>query len=109
MDLSTSQKATLGYAAFLGVGGLMGYLKGGSQKSLIAGGASAAVLCYVYMELPQNPVLASSVGVVTSAALTGMMGSRFLRTGKVFPAGVLSVVSLVMTGAYLHGLTRSVR
>lgn len=44
---------------------------------------------------------------VGSVALTGMMGSRYLRTRKVVPAGVVSIVSLVMTGAYLHGLIRS--
>lgn len=44
---------------------------------------------------------------VGSAALTGMMGSRYLRTRKVVPAGVVSMVSLVMTGAYLDGLIRS--
>ncbi|GMI89378.1 hypothetical protein HRI_002607100 [Hibiscus trionum] len=107
MALSMSQKLTLGYAALVGVGGAMGYMKSGSQKSLAAGGLSAAVLYYVYTQLPTNPVFASSIGLGISAALLGVMGSRFKRSGKVFPAGVVSLVSLVMTGGYLHGIMRS--
>ena len=107
MALSMSQKLTLGYAALVGVGGVMGYVKSGSQKSLAAGGLSAAVLYYVYTQLPTNPVFASSVGLGISAALLGVMGSRFKRSGKVFPAGVVSLVSLVMTGGYVHGIMRS--
>ncbi|CAH8369519.1 unnamed protein product [Eruca vesicaria subsp. sativa] len=107
MESSMSQKFTLVYASLLGVGGMMGYLKRGSKISLVAGGGSAALFYYVYRELPENPGLASSIGIVGSAALTGMMGSRYLRTRKVVPAGVVSMVSLVMTGAYLHGLIRS--
>ncbi|MBA0789809.1 hypothetical protein Gohar_014495 [Gossypium harknessii] len=45
------------------LGGVMGYVKSGSQKSLAAGGLSAAVLYYVYTQLPTNPVFASSVGL----------------------------------------------
>ncbi|KAG7585390.1 F-box domain [Arabidopsis thaliana x Arabidopsis arenosa] len=100
-------KDTFGIRERLLPGGLMGYLKRGSKISLVAGGGSAALFYYVYTELPGNPVLASSIGIVGSAALTGMMGSRYLRTRKVVPAGVVSVVSLVMTGAYLHGLILS--
>ncbi|KAI3760768.1 hypothetical protein L1987_51167 [Smallanthus sonchifolius] len=107
MVMSMSQKLTLGYAALVGLGGLMGYLKSGSQKSLISGGVSAALLFYVYTQLPVNPVFASCVGFGLSAALLGVMGSRFKNSGKVFPAGVVSVVSLVMTGGYLHGIMRS--
>ncbi|KAL8225488.1 hypothetical protein R6Q57_018045 [Mikania cordata] len=107
MAMSMSQKLTLGYAALVGLGGLMGYLKSGSQKSLISGGISAALLCYVYTQLPGNPVFASCVGFGLSAALLGVMGSRFKKSGKVFPAGVVSIVSLVMTGGYLHGIMRS--
>ncbi|KAJ9560578.1 hypothetical protein OSB04_005738 [Centaurea solstitialis] len=102
MAMSMSQKLTLGYAALVGFGGLMGYLKSGSQKSLISGGVSAALLYYVYTQLPVNPVYASCIGLGLSAALLGVMGSRFKKSGKVFPAGVVSVVSLVMTGGYLH-------
>nr|GMD22542.1 Protein FATTY ACID EXPORT 2, chloroplastic [Ipomoea batatas]GMD24010.1 Protein FATTY ACID EXPORT 2, chloroplastic [Ipomoea batatas] len=105
--LSMSQKLTLGYAFLVGAGGVMGYLKSGSQKSLIAGGVSASLLYYVYTVLPTNPVFASSVGFVLSAGLLGVMGSRFMKSKKVFPAGIVSFVSLVMSGGYLHGILRS--
>ncbi|GLT25660.1 hypothetical protein SLA2020_007760 [Shorea laevis] len=107
MEMSMSQKFTLGYAALLGLGGFIGYMKSGSQKSLLAGGLSASLLCYVYTELPARPVLASSLGLGVSSVLLVVMGSRFKRSGKVFPAGVVSLVSLVMTGGYLHGIMRS--
>ncbi|KAL8168410.1 hypothetical protein V2J09_009909 [Rumex salicifolius] len=105
--LSMSQKLTLGYAALVGFGGLMGFVKSGSQKSLAAGGVSALVLYYVYTQLPTKPVFASSIGLGMSAALLVVMGSRFKKSGKVMPAGVVSLVSLVMTGGYLHGIFRS--
>ncbi|CAA2966657.1 FATTY ACID EXPORT 2, chloroplastic-like [Olea europaea subsp. europaea] len=60
--LLMSQKLTLGYATLVGVGGIIGYLKNGSQKSLIAGGGSVLLLYCVYTMLPTNPVLASSLG-----------------------------------------------
>ncbi|KAK7841708.1 protein fatty acid export 2 [Quercus suber] len=80
---------------------------GVSQKSLLAGGISASLLYYVYSQLPVRPVLASSVGLGISAALLGVMGARFKKSGKIFPAGVVSLVSLIMTGGYLHGIMRS--
>ncbi|KAG6388912.1 hypothetical protein SASPL_150348 [Salvia splendens] len=104
--MSMFQKLTLGYAALVGFGGAMGYLKGGSQKSLIAGGVSASVLLFVYAMLPSNPFLASSVGLLLSASLLGVMGLRFKKSGKIFPTGVVSFVSLVMTGGYFHGILR---
>lgn len=106
MAMSMSQKLTLGYAALVGLGGLMGYVKSGSQKSMISGGISAAILFFVYTQLPTNPVFASSVGFGMSAALLGVMGTRFTKSGKIFPAGVVSLVSFVMTGGYLHGIMR---
>uniref|UniRef100_A0A5B7BQA2 Putative glycine-rich RNA-binding protein 7 n=1 Tax=Davidia involucrata TaxID=16924 RepID=A0A5B7BQA2_DAVIN len=107
MAMSMSQKLTLAYAALVGVGGIMGYLKSGSQKSLMAGGLSTLLLYYVYTELPKRPAFASSLGLGLSAALLGVMGSRFKKSGKIFPAGVVSFVSLVMSGGYLHGILRS--
>uniref|UniRef100_A0A0E0DJA8 Uncharacterized protein n=1 Tax=Oryza meridionalis TaxID=40149 RepID=A0A0E0DJA8_9ORYZ len=105
--LSMSQKITLAYAALVGAGGAMGYMKSGSQKSLAAGGISALVLFFVHTQLPVRPVFASSIGLGISAALLSVMGSRFKKSGKIFPAGVVSLVSLVMVGGYIHGILRS--
>jgi len=60
--LSMSQKLTLAYAALVGAGGVMGYMKSGSQKSLAAGGISALVLFFVHTQLPVRPVFASRSG-----------------------------------------------
>ncbi|KAG8043762.1 hypothetical protein GUJ93_ZPchr0458g22528 [Zizania palustris] len=105
--LSMSQKLTLAYAALVGAGGAMGYMKSGSQKSLAAGGISALVLYFVHTQLPVRPVFASSIGLGISAALLSVMGSRFKKSRKIFPAGVVSLVSLVMVGGYFHGILRS--
>ncbi|KAM5547078.1 protein FATTY ACID EXPORT 2, chloroplastic [Rosa sericea] len=104
--MSMSQKLTLAYALLIGVGGVMGYLKSGSNKSLLAGGISAFLLYLVYTELPKRTVFASSLGLGLSAALLVVMGSRFKRSGKIFPAGLVSLVSLIMTGGYFHGILR---
>ncbi|XP_061997186.1 protein FATTY ACID EXPORT 2, chloroplastic-like [Rosa rugosa] len=104
--MSMSQKLTLAYALLIGVGGVMGFLKSGSNKSLLAGGISASLLYLVYTELPKRTVFASSLGLGLSAALLVVMGSRFKRSGKIFPAGVVSLVSLIMTGGYFHGILR---
>jgi hypothetical protein len=41
----------------------MGFAKSGSSKSLMAGGGSASILYYVFLNLPSNPVLASIIGL----------------------------------------------
>ncbi|KAF3779112.1 FATTY ACID EXPORT 2 protein [Nymphaea thermarum] len=91
----------------LTAGGIVGFLKRGSKTSLAAGGVSALLLFYVYTQLPTNPVFASSVGLGVSATLLGVMGSRFKKSGKMFPAGVVSIVSFIMTGGYIHGILHS--
>ncbi|KAM7275144.1 hypothetical protein ACFE04_017010 [Oxalis oulophora] len=126
MEWSLSQKLTIGFAAIVGLGGVMGYMKTGSKMSLTAGGVSAAALYFVFTQLPVHPVLASSIGlegfsllhgsncfVVTfdfkavSTVLLGVMGSRFKKSGKIFPAGVVSLTSLIMAGGYVHGIIRT--
>ncbi|KAF5481582.1 hypothetical protein F2P56_002222 [Juglans regia] len=106
--MSMSQKLTLAYAALLGVGGAIVYMISGSLNSLLAGGLSASLLYFVYATLPTKPILASSIGLGLSVALLGVMGTRFEIFGKIYPR-LVSLVSLIMTGGYLHGIMRSLR
>ncbi|KAL6010437.1 Protein FATTY ACID EXPORT 2, chloroplastic [Asimina triloba] len=85
----------------------MGYVKSGSLKSLASGGLSALLLFFVFNQLPTRSAFASSLGLGLSAALLAVMGSRFKKSGKLFPAGVVSFVSFIMAGGYLHGILRS--
>ncbi|XP_004287484.1 PREDICTED: E3 ubiquitin-protein ligase At4g11680-like [Fragaria vesca subsp. vesca] len=57
--MSMSQKLTLAYAVLVGVGGVMGFLKSGSNKS-----PSASWLYLAYSVLPKRTVSASSLGLV---------------------------------------------
>ncbi|KAG0555240.1 hypothetical protein M758_12G157300 [Ceratodon purpureus] len=104
--LSMSQKLTLAYAILVGVGGIMGFAKTGSSKSLMAGGGSALILYYVFLNLPTKPIMSSIIGLGISGLLLFVMGSRYSESGKVFPAGVVSLYSLVMAGGYIHGVMR---
>lgn len=104
---SLSQDLTLGYAAFIGIGGVMGYMKGGSSISLIAGIVSAFLLYDVYTVLPSHPFLASSVGLGVSASLLAVMGFRYRESRKIFPAGVVFMLSLIMSASYIHGMLLS--
>ena len=45
------------------VGGIIGFAKTGSAKSLIAGGGTALILYYVFLNLPAKPIVASIIGL----------------------------------------------
>ncbi|KAJ0020098.1 hypothetical protein Pint_31744 [Pistacia integerrima] len=64
----------------------MGYLKNGSQKSLLTGGVSAWLLYYVYTELPTTPILASTILVLRCICLT------ILRTIPVLASTILVLI-----------------
>jgi len=38
-----------------------------------------------------------------------VMGTRYMRSKKIFPAGVVSIMSFIMTGGYIHGIMRSLQ
>jgi uncharacterized membrane protein (UPF0136 family) len=79
------------YVALLVIGGLMGFIKGKSKISLISSTISAVILALVALEkLP--PVVAE----VVAGLLLLVMGARFMRSKKIMPAGMMTVVSLVV-------------
>ena len=85
------------YAALLGVGGVMGFLKAGSRPSLIAGLASAAIaLVLLALTLqPGRERLGFGLGAALAAALLAMFAARFSRSRKFMPGGLLTLASLL--------------
>lgn len=82
------------YGVLMIVGGLMGYMKGGSKVSLFAG-AIAGGLCIVatWMSFDQ-PADGLSFGGIVAFLLTGVFINRFSKTRAFVPAGLMLVLSL---------------
>jgi len=90
------------------LGGLIGFLKKGSTTSLLGGAGSGLLLLlagYVshqaYLQNSKSAV-ALALETAVSLALTGIMGQRFMATGKVMPAGMVAALSGVMALFYLY-------
>uniref|UniRef100_A0A8C0TXQ0 Transmembrane protein 14C n=3 Tax=Paridae TaxID=9153 RepID=A0A8C0TXQ0_CYACU len=86
-----------GYAALVTSGGIIGYAKAGSVPSLAAGlffGSLAGLGAYQISQNPNN----IWVSLITSGALTAIMGTRFYHSRKFMPAGLIAGVSLLMVG-----------
>ncbi|CAL1354270.1 unnamed protein product [Linum trigynum] len=99
---------TIPYGLILVAGGVMGYLKKGSLSSL-GGGAGTGFLLILagYLSLKafekrKNNYFALAMETVCAAALTFIMGQRYLQTSKIMPAGLLAGISCLMTAFYLY-------
>ncbi|ESO88236.1 hypothetical protein LOTGIDRAFT_219297 [Lottia gigantea] len=83
------------FAATVAAGGVLGYVKAASTPSLVMGLASGAVLgigAYQTSNDPKNVY----TSLVTSGILMGIMGARFINSGKFMPAGLVATLSLLM-------------
>ena len=95
----TADLIAYAYAVTVAAGGIMGYVKKGSLMSGLAGLAFGGIAGFGAYQTSQNPNnYYVSLGV--SAVLTGVMGSRFLNSGKFMPAGLVTVLSLAMLARY---------
>ncbi|XP_010466248.1 PREDICTED: protein FATTY ACID EXPORT 6 [Camelina sativa] len=99
---------TIPYGMILIGGGLIGYMKKGSITSF-AGGAGTGLLLilagYISLkafEKKKNSYIAIVLQTVIAAALTLVMGQRYLLTGKIMPAGLVAGISALMTCFYVY-------
>eukprot|EP01132_Coremiostelium_polycephalum_P004589 gene4589-5728_t len=80
-------------------GGIIGYVKGKSLPSLIAGTTFAVLYTGLGELIKTEPQLGHGLTAALSLVLAGTMGRRALKTKKMMPAGAVSVLGAV-AGAY---------
>jgi uncharacterized membrane protein (UPF0136 family) len=104
------------YYAFFGaislILGILGFLRAKSRASLIAGGLSgialmgaAFVIAKHYKFEPEHLNRGYLMGLVLSALLLGRFLPGFIKSKKVYPAGIMALLSLGGIVAGILGLT----
>lgn len=103
---------TIPYGVAVTIGGLVGYLRKGSMVSLAGGlGTGLMLLLAGQMSLKafekrRNSYFAIFLQTVCSSALTWVMGQRYLTTSKIMPAGIVTLISAMMTLFYLYKIAK---
>ncbi|CAG8563753.1 7715_t:CDS:2 [Acaulospora morrowiae] len=79
------------YAFTIGLGGVFGFLKAGSTSSLVAGLTFGSLAAYGAHRVSNN---SKNVGLalIVSVLLLVVMSSRFYKSGKVMPSGVVAIL-----------------
>jgi uncharacterized membrane protein (UPF0136 family) len=83
------------FGALTIIGGVIGYVKAGSLPSIIAGAITGILLLVAGWIMPTNRAAGLVVGLVVSLLLAGQFVPKFIRTGKVMPAGLMSILSVI--------------
>lgn len=76
-------------------GGIMGYVKARSVASIVAGAITGILLIAAAFILPTYRELGLGLALFTSAILAGQFIPRLLRTRRLMPAGVMSLLSVI--------------
>ncbi|TYJ56294.1 hypothetical protein B9479_002984 [Cryptococcus floricola] len=96
---SAPDYAGYAYAALLALGGIAGGLRKGSLISAVAGAGSGVAAAYGASRVSKNSFDAYP-SLIVSSLLLALMSWRLFKTGKFMPAGLVVLLSLVMTVRY---------
>src|SRR5437868_15100758 len=84
-------------------GGVIGYIKAGSVASIIAGSITGVLLLVAAFLLPEHRAVGLATALIISLLLAAQFIPKFLRTGRVMPAGTMSILSVIGLIAGLAG------
>lgn len=84
------------YGLLIALGGIMGFVKGGSNASLISGSVFGLALLLSAYFISKGKIAAQYVALVLTFILDGIFTYRFAKTLHFFPAGFLSLASLAV-------------
>jgi|SRR5256885_4856401 len=77
------------------VGGVVGYIKAGSVASIIAGSITGVLLLVAAFLLPEHRAIGLATALIVSLLLAAQFVPKFLKTGRMMPAGLMSVLSVI--------------
>jgi uncharacterized membrane protein (UPF0136 family) len=76
-------------------GGIIGYVKAGSTPSIIAGSITGSLLLIGAWLLPEHRAAGLIIVLLVSLLLALQFIPKFIRGGKVMPAGMMSILSAI--------------
>ena len=76
-------------------GGVAGYVKAGSVASIIAGSITGVLLLVAAFLLPEHRAIGLATAFIISLLLAAQFAPKFIRTGRVMPAGMMSILSVI--------------
>lgn len=85
------------YALVVVLGGVFGYIKAKSKMSLISGLVSGGALLVAWVLAQTSPTPGIGLAMLIAVVLSVTFILRFARTRKIMPAGLMMVLSLVVT------------
>jgi uncharacterized membrane protein (UPF0136 family) len=83
------------FGALTIVGGVVGYAKAGSVASVIAGSITGVLLLVAAFLLPEHRAVGLATAFIVSLLLAAQFIPKFARTGRVMPAGLMSILSVI--------------
>ena len=83
------------FGALTIVGGIVGYVKAGSLPSMIAGGITGVLLLVAGSLMSSHRLIGLATALVVSLLLAAQFVPKFVRTAKMMPAGLMSILSVI--------------
>ncbi|MFN2541902.1 MAG: TMEM14 family protein [Chthoniobacterales bacterium] len=83
------------FGALTIIGGVIGYVKAGSVPSIVAGVITGVLLLIAGALLPEHRAIGLATGLVISLVLAAQFVPKFIRTGRLMPAGMMSILSVI--------------